>query len=114
MRYVLITPARNEQRFIQETIESVLSQTHLPDKWVVVNDGSTDAMGSIVARYLTQHDWIEMVEMPQRRDRSFAAKVHAFNAGYERVKHLKYEVVGNLDAGQPSWSCGNNLQGRGL
>ena len=36
--------------------------------------------------------------MPQRRDRSFAAKVGAFNAGYERVNGLQYEIIGNLDA----------------
>ena len=52
----------------------------------------------IVSRYLVQHPWIEMVRMPQRRDRSFAAKVQAFNAGYERVKDLQYEIIGNLDA----------------
>jgi hypothetical protein len=40
---------------------------------------------------------MEMVQMPQRRDRSFAAKVQAFNAGYERVRGLQYEIVGNLD-----------------
>jgi cellulose synthase/poly-beta-1,6-N-acetylglucosamine synthase-like glycosyltransferase len=39
-----------------------------------------------------------MIEMPTRRDRSFAAKVHSFNAGFERVKDLNYEVIGNLDA----------------
>ena len=43
--------------------------------------------------------WMELVEFAVRtRDRSFAAKVHAFNAGYERVKNLEYEVIGNLDA----------------
>jgi hypothetical protein len=36
--------------------------------------------------------------MPERRDRHFAAKVQAFNAGLERVKLYEYDVVGNLDA----------------
>jgi len=40
--YALITPAHNEEAFIEKTIESVLSQTVLPIKWVVVDDGSTD------------------------------------------------------------------------
>lgn len=97
-RYVLISPARNEEAFIEKTIESVIQQTILPTKWVIVNDGSTDNTSAIVSRYLTHYAWIKMVQMPQRRDRSFAAKVHAFNAGFERVKGLDYEVVGNLDA----------------
>jgi len=96
--YVLITPARNEEAFIEKTIESVIHQTALPLKWVIVDDGSTDGTPEIVSRYLAQHAWMEMVRMPQRRDRSFAGKVQAFNAGYEKVKTLQYEIIGNLDA----------------
>src|SRR5665213_1464753 len=96
--YVLITPARNEGAFLEKTIESVIHQTLLPTKWVIVDDGSTDATEGIVRRYLGQHPWLEMVQMPQRRDRSFAGKVQAFNAGFERVGDLDYEVIGNLDA----------------
>ncbi|PYV61766.1 MAG: glycosyl transferase, partial [Acidobacteria bacterium] len=70
----------------------------MPVKWVIVDDGSTDRTPEIVSRYLAQYPWIEMFQMPQRRDRSFAAKVEAFNAGYERVKGLYYEIIGNLDA----------------
>lgn len=96
--YVLITPARNEGAFLEKTIESVIHQTILPTKWVIVDDGSTDRTPEIIGGYLQKHPWLEMVQMPQRRDRSFAGKVQAFNAGFERVKDLAYEVVGNLDA----------------
>jgi len=96
--YVLITPARNEEAFIEKTLESVTHQTVPPVKWVIVNDGSTDATGSIAARYAANHHWIEVVNLPAHRNRSFAGKVHAFNAGFERVKHLDYEVLGNLDS----------------
>ncbi len=96
--YVLVTPARNEEKNIERTIQSMICQTHLPLKWVIVNDGSTDSTASIVRKHLAEHKWIELVEMPLRRDRSFAAKVNSFNAGYERVKHLRYDVIGNLDA----------------
>ncbi len=98
IRYVLITPARNEERFIEKTIQSVVGQTVLPSKWVIVNDGSTDATARIVGQYLAQYDWMELVDLPIHRDRSFAAKVHAFNAGFDRVKNLEYEVIGNLDS----------------
>jgi glycosyltransferase involved in cell wall biosynthesis len=76
----------------------MVAQTYLPLKWVIVNDGSTDSTATIVRNYLAAYDWIELIDMPTRRDRSFAAKVTSFNAGYEGVKHLNYEVVGNLDA----------------
>jgi len=97
-QYVLITPARNEEQLIEGTIQSVIAQTHLPLKWVIVNDGSTDGTAAIVKKYLQNHPWIEMVELPEHRDRSFAGKVYAFNAGYERLKEEKFDVVGNLDA----------------
>ena len=95
--YVLVTPARNEEAFIQRTIESVIHQTLLPLKWVIVNDGSTDKTREVIGPYLAKYPWIDLVNMPQRRDRSFAAKVTAFNAGYEKVKSLPYEIVGSLD-----------------
>jgi len=98
LSYVLITPARNESRYIEKTLESMIRQTVLPRKWVIVNDGSTDNTASLVAKYLAAHPWIEMIDLPVHRDRSFAGKVHAFNAGLERVKNLEYEVIGNLDA----------------
>jgi glycosyltransferase involved in cell wall biosynthesis len=98
IRYVLITPSRNEQKYIEKTIQSVISQTLLPTKWVIVNDGSTDETANIVRRYLPQYPWMELVDLPVHRDRSFAGKVYAFNAGLERVKGLEFDVMGNLDS----------------
>jgi biofilm PGA synthesis N-glycosyltransferase PgaC len=95
--YVLVTPARDEAQFIELTIKSVVAQTVRPIKWVIVSDGSTDGTDDIVSKYAADHPWIELVRMPERRERHFAGKVHAFNAGYARVRDLKYEVIGNLD-----------------
>src|SRR5216110_2896586 len=81
--YVLITPACNEEKLIEKTLQSVVKQTVLPVKWVIVNDGSTDATASIVSRYVEKHDWIKLVSLPKRKGRNFAAKVHAFNARSE-------------------------------
>lgn len=98
LTYVLITPARNEAAFIEQTIRSVLAQTVRPLKWVIVSDGSTDGTDEIVGKYVNRHDWIELVRMPERQERHFAGKVYAFNAGYERIKELEYDIIGNLDA----------------
>lgn len=96
--YVLITPARNEAQFIELTIRSVLEQTVRPLKWVIVSDGSTDGTDEIIERYAARHDWIELLRMPERKERHYAGKVHAFNAGKERVEGLAYEAIVCLDA----------------
>jgi cellulose synthase/poly-beta-1,6-N-acetylglucosamine synthase-like glycosyltransferase len=96
--YVLITPARNEADFLEDTIKSVAAQTIRPAKWVIVSDGSTDGTDEIVKRYTVVHSWIELLRMPERRERDFAGKIHAFNAGLARVKDLKYDLVCSLDA----------------
>lgn len=98
MPYVLITPACNEEKFIETTIQTVVKQTLLPAKWVIVNDGSKDATASIVERYVAKHDWMELVNLPPRKGRNFAAKVHAFRTGQERLKNIDYEIIANLDA----------------
>jgi glycosyltransferase involved in cell wall biosynthesis len=96
--YVLITPARNEAQFIERTIESVVGQTIRPAKWIIVSDGSTDGTDDVVGGYAARHRWIELVRMPEREDRHFAGKVHAFNAGRARLEGLTYDVIGSLDA----------------
>jgi glycosyltransferase involved in cell wall biosynthesis len=98
MKYILITPARNEAAFIEKTLRSVIAQTRLPERWVIVDDGSTDNTAEIIDRYRAQRPWIELVRRPQHADRSFAGKVHSFNAGLERVSLLDFELIGNLDA----------------
>src|SRR5262245_38019307 len=96
--YVLITPAHNEEAFIEKTIESMIRKTGPTVKWGIVDHGSTDRTPEIVSRNIVAYPWIEMIQVPQRHDRSFAGKVHAFNVGYERVNGLRYDIIGNLDA----------------
>jgi biofilm PGA synthesis N-glycosyltransferase PgaC len=98
LTYVLITAARNEEAFIETTIQSVIAQTVLPNKWVIVSDGSTDRTDEIVQSYAKGRDWLECVRMSERRERHFAGKAHAFNTGCERIKGLNFDVIGNLDA----------------
>jgi biofilm PGA synthesis N-glycosyltransferase PgaC len=96
--YVIVTPARNEAHHIERTIQSMIAQAHLPLRWVIVSDGSTDGTDGIVAKYLANYPWIDLLRMPERKERHFAGKVHAFHAGYERVRLLKFDIIGNLDA----------------
>jgi glycosyltransferase involved in cell wall biosynthesis len=98
VKYVLITPAHNEEAFIERILASMVEQTQLPERWIIVDDGSTDKTAEIVESYAQHYPWIELVRRPERLRRSFAGKVHAFNAGLEWAQSLEFEVIGNLDA----------------
>jgi biofilm PGA synthesis N-glycosyltransferase PgaC len=102
LQYALITPARNEEAFIELTIQSVVSQTVPPVRWLVVSDGSTDRTNEIVTRYALEHDWIELLEMPKRQGRDFGGKADSINAGYSslvtRQPSVPFDFVGSLDA----------------
>jgi glycosyltransferase involved in cell wall biosynthesis len=97
--YVLITAARNEGPYIGKTIGSVVRQTILPLKWVIVSDGSTDSTDEIVRSCASRHTFIEFVRRRSDCERpNFASKVHAFHEGYRRLNGLSYQFIGNLDA----------------
>jgi cellulose synthase/poly-beta-1,6-N-acetylglucosamine synthase-like glycosyltransferase len=97
-RYVLITAARNEETLIEATIQAVVAQKIRPTKWIIVSDGSTDRTDEIVKQYTVRHEWIELIRMPERRDRQFAAKAHCVNSAYAVLKNAPFDIVGNIDA----------------
>src|SRR5262249_16360397 len=98
LSYVLITPARNEESFVENTLNSVVNQTILPRKWIIVDDGSTDRTAAIVERVIDRYPWIKLVRRSHSIVRSFASKVLAFNAGYACLVGTEYDIIGSLDA----------------
>jgi glycosyltransferase involved in cell wall biosynthesis len=98
VNYVLITPARNEDRFIERTIKSILAQTVLPKKWIIVSDGSKDRTDEIVKKYAATSSIITFINTLEQPDRSFGSKVAAFNLGLENLQVIEYDFIGNLDA----------------
>ena len=98
MEYVLVTPARNEVAYIEAALRSVVTQSRLPKRWVIVSDGSSDGTDEVVLRYMTGREWIELLHLPAGEERSFSSKAQVFNAGVERLRELEYDIVGNLDA----------------
>ncbi len=97
-KYVLITPAKNEEAFIEGTIQAVVMQTILPLKWIIVSDHSTDRTCEIVERYQEKYPFLELLRLNGSPERDYASKVRAFNSGYRRVRQLDYAFIGNLDA----------------
>jgi len=96
--YVIVTAAYNEEKYIESVITSVLQQTVLPARWVIVSDGSLDRTDAIVSRYAEKNGFIELMRVEEDHPRNFAAQVHAINKGMARCEGIECEFVGNLDA----------------
>jgi len=98
MGYVLITPCRDEAEYARRCIDSVLRQTRLPDLWVFVDDGSSDATPAILADYASRFPWIRVVRREDRGKRAVGPGViDAFYAGYATVDLAAYEFLCKFD-----------------
>lgn len=97
-KYILITPARNEESYIERTIRSVCSQTILPARWIIVSDGSTDRTDEIVEASRKEHPFIDFLRLGRDETRNFGSKARAVNTGYGLIKRAEHDFIGNLDA----------------
>jgi len=96
--YVLMTAAYNEEAHIEKTIQSVLAQTLLPRRWVIVSDGSVDGTDEIVQSFARKHQFINFVRNERSPGRSFGSKVSALRNGSRLLQSVDFEFIGNLDA----------------
>lgn len=99
-KYILITPAKNEDKYIEETINSILAQANLPYKWFIVNDASTDNTSDIIHKHSKEHDFISPIDNKSKVGRNFASKVHAVNLAIDQIRmnDIDYDFIGILDA----------------
>lgn len=97
-RLLVISPGRDEARFMRRTLDTVLSQTVRPDRWVIVDDGSTDTSPQILAEYAATYDFITVLHRTDRGHRSVGPGViDAFYYGYDSVEVADFDYVCKLD-----------------
>ena len=97
-RYAVITPVRDEEKYVSATIESVSRQTIRPTEWAIVDDGSADRTGEIIDRYAAQFPWIRAVHRPNRGFRkSGGGVVEAFYDGYKALQFDNWDFIVKLD-----------------
>ena len=98
MNYYIVIPAHNEEAFIALTLNSLISQTVLPKKVVVVNDNSTDKTAEIVTAFAKENPFITLVNKTSEAIHLPGSKViQAFHKGYETLDE-NYDVIVKLDA----------------
>jgi len=98
MKIIIITPVRDEEEYIKFTIESVLAQTLLPCKWVIVDDGSADNTDKIIQSYLDSAPFIRYIRIDDRGYRKPGqGVVQAFYEGFKTIEHLDYDIIAKMD-----------------
>ena len=96
--YVVISPCRNEEKYMRRTMDSMVAQTLTPTLWLIVDDGSTDSTPAILAEYAKAHDWIKIVQKPDRGHRAVGpGVVEAFYFGYDTLNPDDYAYMCKLD-----------------
>ena len=96
-KYVIVTPAYNEEENIRQTLDSVLKQTVLPEKWIIVDDGSNDNTKAIVTEYLSDNLFITLIDNKQGKWPFGTHAVKNFYLGYDLIKNLEFDFIVKLD-----------------
>jgi glycosyltransferase involved in cell wall biosynthesis len=96
--YVVISPVRNEENYVQLTLNSMVNQTCRPEEWILVDDGSTDSTAAIVRDYISRYPWIKLVSLA---DRGYyfpgTGVVNVFNQGFQSISTPAWKYVVKLD-----------------
>ncbi|AKB18882.1 MULTISPECIES: glycosyltransferase family 2 protein [unclassified Methanosarcina] len=103
-KYLLITPARNEEENLPDVSESVIGQKVTPALWIIVDDGSTDETPHILEGLKAKYSWIQSIRLPPRpRDITFhysyvCKQGFDYALDYCRENGIEYAYIGLLDA----------------
>ena len=97
-RYVIISPVKDEERYVDLTLRSVTQQTVPPALWIIVDDGSSDRTLEIVARYAAQFPYTRVLQHRKGGARRPGSPViQAFNHGYASLDGFDYDFIVKLD-----------------
>jgi len=97
-KYVIVSPVRNEEQFIEKTIKSVISQTVKPVEWIIVNDGSIDGTKQIIEKFVTKYNWIKIINKKDiGYDKLGSGVVEAFYVGYNQIANKDFDFIVKLD-----------------
>jgi glycosyltransferase involved in cell wall biosynthesis len=98
LKYVIVTPAHNEETYIRFTLDSVVAQTVKPEQWIIVDDGSTDSTAKIIQDYANRYAWIRLVMLPVEGNREFGARIaRVFNEGFKHIG-THFDFIVELDS----------------
>lgn len=96
-KYAVVTPVKNEERFFRKTVESVLTQTVRPERWVIINDGSTDGTGEIVDQARASWNAIVRIDTGRPSERRKPGGESLLDLGIRRLNLAEYDFFVRMD-----------------
>lgn len=97
-KYIVISPVRNEDRYLAKNIQCIINQTVRPKKYFLVDDGSTDGTAEIIKNAARDYPWIHYVCCRDRGERQVGpGVVEAFYSGYSAVSSDEYDFICKMD-----------------
>ncbi|QQX77178.1 MULTISPECIES: glycosyltransferase family 2 protein [Aequorivita] len=98
MNFYIVIPAHNEEAFISGMLQSMVEQTVLPKKVVVVDDASTDGTSKIIQQFSEKYTFIEGVFHNSQKHHEPGSKViNAFYKGFEALDK-NFDIICKFDA----------------
>jgi biofilm PGA synthesis N-glycosyltransferase PgaC len=100
VKYLVITPVKDEERYVEHTLRSMTSQTMKPVRWIIVEDGSSDRTPDLIEPFARDYEFIHVVHSPRGQPRQPGpAVIRAFNRGLEEAGRLgiDYDFIVKLD-----------------
>lgn len=103
--YIIVTPAKNEEKTLPLLAKSVVNQSIKPKLWVIVNDGSSDSTGEIAEELSKRYDWIEVIHLKSKSDYDLKYRYSkVVRIGFKRAlsiaieRKIPFGYIGVLDA----------------
>lgn len=98
LSYVIVSPVKDEENYIETTIKSVVRQTVKPSRWIIVDDASRDGTAGVIRRYTEKFPWIEVLSLHRDSKRRLGfAEVRAFTCGYRLIENVPHDFLVKLD-----------------
>lgn len=103
-RYIVVTPCRNEEENLPNLVQSIVAQTLRPVLWVIVDDGSTDKTGKIIAEIEKKYGWLKGVLLEEHKEYMGTHLAYVCNTGFVFAKDycaenkISYDYIALIDA----------------
>lgn len=96
-RYAIVTPVKDEDKYLEKTAASVLSQDIRPQTWIIIDDRSRDRTGEIIQKLSRENPWIIGVRNEEDNNERRVGGEAVVHLGLNMLKAGSYDFLVRMD-----------------